>query len=66
MSSQKEAMDVNVSTSMRSTSTMDLMKLIDDANCTTTVPDLEQWTVRGWPNGMAMLSRERKQRIERK
>jgi hypothetical protein len=34
---------------------MDLMKLIDDTNRATAVLDLEQWTVRGWPNSMAMF-----------
>jgi hypothetical protein len=55
MSSHKEAMDVDASTSMPSTSSMDLMKLIDGANRATTVPETEQWTIRGWPKGMAMF-----------
>jgi hypothetical protein len=33
----------------------DLMKLIDDANRVTTVPEAEQWTIRGWPKGLAMF-----------
>jgi hypothetical protein len=57
MSSRKEAMDVDPSTSNPSTSS-DLMKLIDDANRVTTVPETEQWTVRGWPNGMAIFHKE--------
>jgi hypothetical protein len=52
MSSQKVAMDVDPSTSNPSTSS-DLMKLIDDANHITAVPETEQWTVRdgqmAWP-----------------
>jgi hypothetical protein len=42
MSSRKEVMDVDASTSMPSTSSMDLMKLIDDANHATAVPETEQ------------------------
>jgi hypothetical protein len=34
---------------------MDLMKMIDDTNCTTTGPETEQWTIRGWPKGLAMF-----------
>jgi hypothetical protein len=30
------------------------MKLIDDANHVTTVPETEQWTIRGWPKKEAM------------
>jgi hypothetical protein len=47
-------MDINPSTSKPSTSS-DLMKLIDDANRITAVPETEQWTVRGWLKGMAMF-----------
>jgi hypothetical protein len=54
MSSRKEAMDVDRSTSKPSTSS-DLMKLIDDANRVTTVPETEQWTIRSWPKGLAMF-----------
>jgi hypothetical protein len=54
MSSRKEAMEVDLSTSKPSTSS-DLMKLIDDANHITTVPETEQWTIRGWPKGLAMF-----------
>jgi hypothetical protein len=54
MSTQKEAMDVDLSMSNPSTSS-GLMKLIDDTNHVTIVPETEQWTVRGWPNGMAMF-----------
>jgi hypothetical protein len=56
MNPRKEAMDVNASTSIPpSTSSTDLMKLIDDANHVTAVPEMEQWTVRGWLKGMAMF-----------
>jgi hypothetical protein len=48
-------MDVDVLTPIPSTSSTDLMKLIDDANCATAVPEKEQWSVRGWPHGMAMF-----------
>jgi hypothetical protein len=47
-------MDVDLSTCKPSTSS-DLMKLIDDANHVTTVLEAEQWTIRGWPKGMAMF-----------
>src|SRR3981189_3207855 len=47
-------MDVDPSTSKPSTSS-DLMKLIDDANRVTAVPETEQWTIRGWPKGLAMF-----------
>jgi hypothetical protein len=50
-------MDVHLLTSNPSTSS-DLMKLIDDANCITAVPEMEQWTVRGWPNRMAMFHKD--------
>jgi hypothetical protein len=55
MSSRKEAMDVDALTSTPSNSSMDLMKMIDDANCTTAVPETEQWTIRGWPKCLAMF-----------
>jgi hypothetical protein len=55
MSSRKEAMDVDTSMPIPSTSSMDLMRLIDDTNHATTVPETEQWTIRGWPKGMAMF-----------
>jgi hypothetical protein len=48
-------MDVDASTFIPSTSSMDLMKLIDDTNRATAVPEMEQWTIRGWPKGMAMF-----------
>jgi len=47
-------MDVDPATSKPSASS-DLMKLIDDANRVTTVPETEQWTIRGWPKGLAMF-----------
>jgi hypothetical protein len=31
------------------------MKLIDDTNRVTAVPETERWTIRGWPRGMAMF-----------
>jgi hypothetical protein len=55
MSSRKEAMDVDTSMPITSTSSMNLMRLIDDTNCATTVPEMEQWTIRGWLKGMAMF-----------
>jgi hypothetical protein len=54
MNPRKEAMDIDQSTSAPSTSS-DLMKLIDDANRVAAVPKTEQWTIRGWPKGMAMF-----------
>jgi hypothetical protein len=54
MSPSKEAMDVDPSMSKPSTSS-DLMKLIDDVNRVAAVPKTGQWTVRGWPKGMAMF-----------
>jgi hypothetical protein len=54
MTSRKEAMDVDPLMSKPSTSS-DLMRLIDDANRVTTVPEMEQWTIRGWPKGLAMF-----------
>jgi hypothetical protein len=55
MSSRKEAMDVDASTSVPSSSAMDLMKMIDDANRATAEPETDQWTVRGWPKGLALF-----------
>jgi hypothetical protein len=57
MSSRKEAMDVDLSTSKPSTSS-DLMRLIDNANRVTAAPESEQWTIRGWPKGMAMFHKD--------
>jgi hypothetical protein len=37
---------------------MNVMKLIDEANCATTFLDLEQWTVRKCPNGMAIFHKD--------
>jgi hypothetical protein len=34
------------------------MKLTDDANRITTVPEAEQWTIRGWPKGLAMFHKD--------
>jgi hypothetical protein len=50
-------MDIDPSTSNPSTSS-NLMKVIDDANCATAVPETEQWTVQGWPHGMAMFHKD--------
>jgi hypothetical protein len=50
-------MDVDPSMSNPSTSS-DLMKLIDDANRVTAIPETKQWTVRGCPNGMAMFHKD--------
>jgi hypothetical protein len=55
MSSRKEAMDVNPTMSRPSNSSMDLMKMIDDANRATAVPETEKWTIRGWPKGLEMF-----------
>jgi hypothetical protein len=55
MSSRKDAMEIDMSTPITSTSSKDLMRLIDDTNRATTVPETEQWTIRGWPKGMAMF-----------
>jgi hypothetical protein len=51
-------MDVDPSMSNPSTSS-GLMKLIDDANHVTAVPEMEQWAVRGWLNGMAMFHKDK-------
>jgi hypothetical protein len=48
-------MDVDPTTSNPSNSSMDLMKMIDNANRATAVPETEQWTIRGWPKGLAMF-----------
>jgi hypothetical protein len=48
-------MDVDVSMSIPSPSSMDLMKLIDDVNRAIAVPDMEQWTIRGWLKCRAMF-----------
>jgi hypothetical protein len=52
-------MDVNLTTSTPSNSSMDLMKMIDDANRATTVPETEQWTIRGWPKGLALFHKNK-------
>jgi hypothetical protein len=31
------------------------MKMIDDANRATAEPETDQWTIRGWPKGLAMF-----------
>jgi hypothetical protein len=59
MSSRKEAMDVDPTMSTPSNSSMDLMKMINDANRATTVPETEQWTIRGWPKGLALLHKNK-------
>jgi hypothetical protein len=48
-------MDVDLTTTNPSNSSMDLMKMIDDANRATTGPETEQWTIRGWPKGLAIF-----------
>jgi hypothetical protein len=59
MSSRKEAMEVDPTTSTPSNSSMDLMKMIDDTDHTTTVPETEQWTIRGWPKGLALFHKNK-------
>jgi hypothetical protein len=54
-------MDVDASTSTPSSSSMDLIKLIDNVNRATAVPEMEQWTIRGWPKGMAMFHKDNSQ-----
>jgi hypothetical protein len=51
-------MDVDAATPMPSNSSTDLMKLIDNTNRVAAVPETEQWTVGGWPNGMAMFHKD--------
>jgi hypothetical protein len=55
MSPQKEAMDIDPLMSIPSTSSIDVMKLIDNKNHITTVQETEQWTVRGWLTGIAIF-----------
>jgi hypothetical protein len=59
MSSRKEAMDVYPTMSIPSDSSTDVMKMIDDANHATTVPEKEQWTIRGWPKGLALFHKNK-------
>jgi hypothetical protein len=59
MSSQKEAMDVDPTTSIPSDSSTDMMRMIDDANRAATVPEKEQWTIRGWPKGLALFHKNK-------
>jgi hypothetical protein len=48
-------MDVDLTSTNPSNSSMDMMKMIDDANRTTTVLETEQWTIRGWPKGLGIF-----------
>jgi hypothetical protein len=59
MSSRKEVMDVDPTTSAPSDASNDLMQMIDDANRATTVPEKEQWTIRGWPKGLALFHKNK-------
>jgi hypothetical protein len=59
MSSRKEAMDVDPMTFTPSDSSTDLMRMIDDANRAGTVPEKEQWTIRGWPKGLALFHKNK-------
>jgi hypothetical protein len=59
MSSQKEAMDVDPTTSAPSDASNDLMQMIDDANHAAAVPEKEQWTIRGWPKGLALFHKNK-------
>jgi hypothetical protein len=59
MSSRKEAMDVDPTTSTPSDSSIDLMRMIDDANRATAVPEKEQWTIRGWLKGLALFHKNK-------
>jgi hypothetical protein len=42
----EDELDIDVSMSTPSTSSINVMKLIDKANHAATVPDSEQWTIR--------------------
>jgi hypothetical protein len=35
------------------------MQMIDDANRATTIPEKEQWTIRGWPKGLALFHKNK-------
>jgi hypothetical protein len=59
MSSRKEAMDVDPPTAAPSDSSTDLMRMIDDANPAATVPEKEQWTIRGWAKGLALFHKNK-------
>jgi hypothetical protein len=59
MSSRKEAMDVDPTMSVPSDASNDLMQMIDDPNRTTAVPEKEQWTIRGWPKGLALFHKNK-------
>jgi hypothetical protein len=52
-------MDVDPTMSAPSDSSNDLMKLIDDANRAAAVPEKEQWTIRGWPKGLALFHKNK-------
>jgi hypothetical protein len=55
MSSRKEAMDVDPMASAPSDLSTDLMRMIDNVNRAAAVPEKEQWTIRGWPKGLALF-----------
>jgi hypothetical protein len=59
MSSRKEAMDVDLTTSAPPDASNDLMQLIDDVNRAAAIPEKEQWTIRGWPKGLALFHKNK-------
>jgi hypothetical protein len=52
-------MDVDPTMSAPSDSSTDVMRMMDDANRATTVPEKEQWTIRGWPKGLALFHKNK-------
>jgi hypothetical protein len=52
-------MDVDPTTSALSDSSTDVMRMIDDMNHAATVPEKEQWTIRGWPKGLALFHKNK-------
>ena len=52
-------MDVDLTTSAPPDASNDLMQLIDDANHAAAVPEKEQWTIRGWPKGLALFHKNK-------
>jgi hypothetical protein len=59
MSSRKEAMDVDPTMYIPSDSSTDVMRMINNANRTATVPEKEQWTIRGSPKGLALFHKNK-------
>jgi hypothetical protein len=59
MSSRKEAMDVDPTTSAPSDSSTDVMRMIDDATRAATVLEKEPWTIRGWPKGLDLFPKNK-------